>query len=116
MIKSSANFFNTFFSKFLPIVLINLSFCKTSLEILSEKSGESTIPFTKFKYSGKIFSAFFIINTCFEYKSIPVFSFDCIKLNGGFEGINNIALYETIPSTLVWIWLIGSENSWNLLL
>ena len=41
-----------FFSRFLEIAVSSLFCCKISLEIFSDKSSQSTSPFTKLKYSG----------------------------------------------------------------
>ena len=48
-----ANCFKIVFSKFLPINFNSRLCCKSSREIFKEKSGESTKPLTKRRYSGK---------------------------------------------------------------
>ena len=61
----------TFFSMLLLMVASCLSCCSSSLEMLSDRSGESTTPLTNLKQSGRTSLHFSMIRTPDEYSCRP---------------------------------------------
>ena len=69
--SSLASSFLTFFSMFPLITDSCLSCCSISLEMFSDRSGESTIPLTNLKQSGSTSLHLSMIITPEEYSSSP---------------------------------------------